>query len=186
MDGYVHRSPPPAAFWFLCRRGQRNSPRRAKPSAWNESLPKNRRAGQRPAPTTSQAKYSKIGQRAHTVRPYGVSGRTQQNRAARRGRPHSFFPAGKQHPKAQPQRGPVDQRKRYRPPLTDPEAHPHGQQADRHAERPAPEIGPPPAREKLGIFILLEPLHPAGEGPLFKPIADRYPGHRHHITEEHP
>ena len=64
MDGYVHRSPPPAAFWFLCRRGQRNSPRRAKPSAWNESLPKNRRAGQRPAPTASQAGHSKTGRPA--------------------------------------------------------------------------------------------------------------------------
>ena len=81
--------------------------------------------------------------------------------------------AGKQHPKSQPQRGPVDQRKRYRPPLADPEAHPHGQQADRHAERTAPEIGPPAAWEELGIFVLLEPPHPAGEGPLFKPTADR-------------
>ena len=82
MDGYVHRSPPPAAFWFLCRCGQRNSPRRAKPSAWNESLPKNRRVRDPPlrhlrqntaksdngrtlcAPTASQAGHSKTGRPA--------------------------------------------------------------------------------------------------------------------------
>ena len=32
---------PPAAVCLLCRRGQRRSPRRAKPFAWNETLPKN-------------------------------------------------------------------------------------------------------------------------------------------------
>ena len=90
MNGYVHRSPPPAAFWSLCRRGQRNSPRRAKPSAWNESLPKNRRAGERPAPTATQAKKSKIGQPARpppktggggpAPPPYDISGKIQQNR----------------------------------------------------------------------------------------------------------
>ena len=31
MGGDAHRSPPPAAFCLLCRRGQRRSPRRAKP-----------------------------------------------------------------------------------------------------------------------------------------------------------
>ena len=31
MGGGAHRSPPPAAFCLLCRRGQRRSPRRAKP-----------------------------------------------------------------------------------------------------------------------------------------------------------
>ena len=31
MGGDAHRSPPLAAFWSLCRRGQRDSPRRAKP-----------------------------------------------------------------------------------------------------------------------------------------------------------
>ena len=32
---------PPAAVCLLCRGGQRRSPRRAKPFAWNETLPKN-------------------------------------------------------------------------------------------------------------------------------------------------
>ena len=31
VGGDAHRSPPPAAFCLLCRRGQRRSPRRAKP-----------------------------------------------------------------------------------------------------------------------------------------------------------
>ena len=50
--GTVPSGPPPAAFWFLFRRGKRNSPQRAKTSSWNETLLKKRRAGQCPAPTS--------------------------------------------------------------------------------------------------------------------------------------
>ena len=57
MGGDAHRSSPPAAFWFLFRRGKRNSPRRAKPSAWKETLPK---SGGRPhgaAPTATHGHF---------------------------------------------------------------------------------------------------------------------------------
>ena len=94
MGGDAHRSPPPAAFCLLCRRGQRRSPRRAKPCKVRRAessrptgvMVRRRRAGQSPAPTTSQADHSKNGQRAHAVRPYGGSRKSQQRRTAFCGR----------------------------------------------------------------------------------------------------
>ena len=70
MGGDAHRSPPPAAFCLLCRRGQRRSPRRAKPckirraesSRPTDVMVHEGRAGLRPAPTTSPANHSKTGQ----------------------------------------------------------------------------------------------------------------------------
>ena len=59
MGGDAHRSPPPAAFCLLCRRGQRRSPRRAKPC--------------------------KV-RRAESSRPTGVM--VHGGRAATRGRPY--------------------------------------------------------------------------------------------------
>ena len=44
------------------------------------------RAGQSPAPTMFQADHSKTGQRAHAVRPYGGSRKSQQRRTAFCGR----------------------------------------------------------------------------------------------------
>ena len=44
------------------------------------------RAGQSPAPTMFQADHSKNGQRAHAVRPYGGSRKSQQRRTAFCGR----------------------------------------------------------------------------------------------------
>ena len=49
-NGSVRRTPPPAILWFLSHRWERNSPSRAKPSSWNETLMKKRRAGARCAP----------------------------------------------------------------------------------------------------------------------------------------
>ena len=70
MGGDAHRSLPPAAFCLLCRRGQRRSPRRAKPckirraesSRPTDVMVHEGRAGLRPAPTTSPANHSKTGQ----------------------------------------------------------------------------------------------------------------------------
>ena len=56
MGGDAHRSPPPAAFCLLCRRGQRRSPRRAKPCEAARPISvmvRRGRAGLGPAPTAS-------------------------------------------------------------------------------------------------------------------------------------
>ena len=61
MDGYVHRSPPPAAFWFPGRRGQRAL------APQGETLSLERE------PPEKQAGGSE-------TRPYDISGKIQQNR----------------------------------------------------------------------------------------------------------
>ena len=63
MGGDAHRSPPPAAFCLLCRRGQRRSPRRAKPCE-----------AARPTDVTAHG-----GRAATWGRPYNVSGGSQQD-----------------------------------------------------------------------------------------------------------
>ena len=87
MGGDAHRSPPPAAFWFLFRRGKRNSPkgrkpvrRRAESSRPTDVMVYGQQADLGSAPTAVQAKYSKTGGRAgQETRPYGGSGGSQQN-----------------------------------------------------------------------------------------------------------
>ena len=67
MGGDAHRSPPPAAFWFLFRRGKRNSPKGRNPV---------RRRAESSRPTDVMV----YGQRAATWgRPYNVSGGLQQD-----------------------------------------------------------------------------------------------------------
>ena len=104
MGGDAHRSPPPAAFWFLFRRGKRNSPkgrnpvrRRAESSRPTDVMVYGQRADLGSAPTSAvQAKYSKTGGRAgQETRPYGGSGGSQQNRENGRGKPLPYGTVGK-------------------------------------------------------------------------------------------
>ena len=100
MGGDAHRSPPPAAFWFLFRRGKRNSPkgrkpvrRRAESSRPTDVMVYGQRADLGSAPTAVQAKYSKTGGRAgQETRPYNISGKMQKKRTAGR-RPPTQSPA---------------------------------------------------------------------------------------------
>ena len=100
MGGDAHRSPPPAAFWFLFRRGKRNSPkgrnpvrRRAESSHPTDVMVYGQRADLGSAPTAVQAKYSKTGGRAgQETRPYNISGKMQKKRTAGR-RPPMQSPA---------------------------------------------------------------------------------------------
>ena len=100
MGGDAHRSPPPAAFWFLFRRGKRNSPkgrnpvrRRAESSRPTDGMVYGGRADLGSAPTVVQAKYNKTGGRAgQETRPYNISGKMQKKRTAGR-RPPTQSPA---------------------------------------------------------------------------------------------
>ena len=84
MGGDAHRSPPPAAFCLLCRRGQRRSPRRAKTCKVRRAessrptgvMVHEGRAGRCPAPTTSQADHSKAGRRKGQAPPLRGGGET--------------------------------------------------------------------------------------------------------------
>ena len=82
MSGKIQQSltaggTPPAAFWSLCRRGQRDSPRRAKPCKVRRAessrptgvMVHGGRAGLGPAPTGCQIKYSRTGQREGQAPP---------------------------------------------------------------------------------------------------------------------
>ena len=77
MGGDAHRSPPPAAFCLLCRRGQRRSPRRAKPCKVRRAessrptgvMIHGGRANLGAAPTTSQANHSRRGMREGQAPP---------------------------------------------------------------------------------------------------------------------
>ena len=71
MGGDAHRSPPPAAFWFLFRRGKRNSPKGRKPV---------RRRAESSRPTDVMV----YGGRADLHRPYNISGKMQKKRTAGR------------------------------------------------------------------------------------------------------
>ena len=67
---------PPAILWFLSYRWERNSPRGAKPSAWNETCPKTGGRPQRAAPTASQADHSRTRQREGQAPPLRNGGET--------------------------------------------------------------------------------------------------------------
>jgi len=66
MGGDAHRSPPPAAFCLLCRRGQRRSPKGRNPHREMKPFWKTGGRIRRSAPTTPQVKYSRTGGRAAT------------------------------------------------------------------------------------------------------------------------
>ena len=116
MGGDAHRSPPPAAFCLLCRRGQRRSPRRAKPCEaarrvaapygrhgprrtggsgtrpYGDPRPFPRHGGRgKPLPYGVTGKHSLAENRraATEGRPYGVSGGSQQDRGTAGGETHS-------------------------------------------------------------------------------------------------
>ena len=81
MGGDAHRSPPPAAFCLLCRRGQRRSPRRAKPceAARRVAAPYGRHGPRRTGgsgtrPYGDPRPFPRHGGRGKPL-PYGVAGR---------------------------------------------------------------------------------------------------------------
>jgi len=80
MGGDAHRSPPPAAFWFLFRRGKRNSPKGRNPV---------RRRAESSRPTDVMVYGGRAGQE---TRPYNISGKMQKKRTAGR-RPPTQSPA---------------------------------------------------------------------------------------------
>ena len=90
-DGDV--SLPRRSFGFFPIAGKETRPagrnpvrRRAESSRPTGVIVHGRRASQSPAPTMFQADHSKNGQRAHAVRPYGGSRKSQQRRTAFCGR----------------------------------------------------------------------------------------------------
>ena len=91
MGGDAHRSPPPAAFWFLFRRGKRNSPkgrnpvrRRAESSRPTDVMVYGGRADLGSAPTVVQAKYNKTGGRVR--RPAPTTSQADYSRTGKRER----------------------------------------------------------------------------------------------------
>ena len=108
MSGKIQQSltaggTPPAAFWSLCRRGQRDSPRRAKPCKVRRAessrptgvMVHGGWAGLGPAPTGCQIKYSRTGQREGQAPPLrGKRGNIPRQRTG--GRVRSPAPTGYQ------------------------------------------------------------------------------------------
>ena len=100
MGGDAHRSPPPAAFCLLCRRGQRRSPRRAKPCKVRRAessrptgvMVHGGRAATRGRPYGDPRPLPRYGGRGKPL-PYGMNGGTSRNggRAAAEGRPYGVF-----------------------------------------------------------------------------------------------
>ena len=89
MGGDAHRSPPPAAFCLLCRRGQRRSPRRAKPCEVRRDDPARRLAGRPPNVEWSNSETRREGQAPPLRNDRKIS--CYGGRAATEGRPYGVF-----------------------------------------------------------------------------------------------